>query len=416
MTLSKSDYMLFLRHPAWLWLKRFDKFKLPPIDVNLQALFDASHEFENYAEKLYTDAIKIGFDINNFETYKSMPSRTKSALDKGAIIMFQGRFEAGDITCIVDMLDRVKGSTFDLIEIKSSTKAKSEHEYDLAFQTVVLERCGIKIRNIVIIHVNNKYIRNGDIEPERLTNRVDVTQAVKKLTNTTKEQINKAFMVLSQKTMPDLSPRYVNQIGIPGTRWFGEWLEIYKSLKPNLDPYSIYSLSYPNAQQIGQLEDKGISKKGISKIGNISEELRLRPKQLVQVQTTRDNKRIIQKENIRKFIDTFEYPLYFFDYETLSSVIPAFDGFQPYRDYPFQYSLHILDSPGAKLRHEEYLHQENSNPMPKLIEKLKTDIGDSGTILTWTMSYEKGCNDRMASFYPEHKEFLDSLNQRIMIS
>jgi len=23
MTISKSDYMLFLRHPAWLWLKKF---------------------------------------------------------------------------------------------------------------------------------------------------------------------------------------------------------------------------------------------------------------------------------------------------------------------------------------------------------------------------------------------------------
>lgn len=408
MIFSKSDYMLFLRHPAWLWLKKFEKSKLPPIDDDTQAIFDASHEFESYAEKLYQDAVKIGFDINNFETYKSMPSRTKAALDEGVTTILQGRFEVDGNTCIVDVLDRVKKDTFDLIEIKSSTKTKLEHEHDLAFQTIVLEKFGIKIRKIVIIHVNNKYIRNGDIEPEKLTTKVDVTYAVKALIDTTKKQINKAFAVLSQKTMPDLSPRYVNQIGISGTRWFGEWLEIYKYLKPNLDPYSIYSLSYPNAQQIGQLEDKGISK-----IGDMSEELGLRPKQLVQVQTVRDNKRIIQKENIRKFLDTFEYPLYFFDYETFSSVIPNFDGCQPYGDYPFQYSLHILDSPKAEVRHEEYLHQENSNPIPKLIEKLKKDIGDSGTILTWSMSYEKSCNDRMASFYPEHKEFFESLNQRI---
>jgi len=50
MTLSKSDYMLFLRHPAWLWLKKFEKHKLPPIDANLQALFDAGHEFEDYED------------------------------------------------------------------------------------------------------------------------------------------------------------------------------------------------------------------------------------------------------------------------------------------------------------------------------------------------------------------------------
>ena len=106
--------------------------------------------------------------------------------------------------------------------------------------------------------------------------------------------------------------------------------------------------------------------------------------------------------------------MYFFDYETFSSVIPAFDGCGPHSDYPFQYSLHILDTPKSEVRHGEYLHNENSNPMPSLLEKLKTDIGETGTILTWNMSYEKGCNDRMAILYPEYKEFLDKLNDRIV--
>lgn len=406
MILSKSNYMLFLRHPAWLWLKKFEKHKLPPIDENIQTMFDAGHEFESYAEKLYPDAIRLGF--SNDHEYQSLPQRTKTALDEGASTIFQGRFEVDGITCIVDVLDRVEGNVFDLIEIKSSTRAKPEHEYDLAFQTAVLEKFGIKIHNIVIIHVDNKYVRDGDIEPEKLTAKTDVTATIRALADITKEQIDKAFVILSQKIMPNLSPRYVNQIGVSGTGWFEEWLEIYKGLNSNLDPYSIYFLSYPNAQQIGQLEDEGIGK-----INDIPEELTLRPKQLMQIQTTRDNKRFIDKERIRKFLGTFEYPLYFFDYETFSTVIPKFDGCQPYKDYPFQYSLHILDSPGAELRHEEYLHQENSNPMPQLIEKLKIDIGESGTVLTWNMSYEKGCNDRMASFYPEYKEFLESLNQRI---
>lgn len=404
--LSKSDYMLFLRHPAWLWLKKFEKSKLPPIDENTQVIFDAGHEFESYAEKLYPDAVRLGFD--GYHEYKLLPQKTKIVLDEGASTIFQGRFETKGITCIVDILDRVEGNTFDLIEIKSSTKAKPEHEHDLAFQTIVLEKSGIKIRNIIIIHVNNEYVRNGEIELEKLIAKTDVTAAVRALVNTTTEQIDKAFAVLSQKTMPDLSPRYVNQVGVPGTRWFEEWLEIYKSLNPDLDPYSIYFLSYPNAQQIGQLEDEGIIK-----IGDIPEELALRPKQVGQIQTTRDNKRIINKEKIEEFLDTLEYPLYFLDYETFSSVIPAFDGCRPYADYPFQYSLHILDAPEKELKHAEYLHQTNSNPMSELLSRLKQDIGDHGTILVWNMSYEKGCNDTMASFYPEYKEFLKDLNQRI---
>ncbi len=406
MTLSKSNYMLFLRHPAWLWLKKYDKYKLPPIDDNLQALFDAGHEFENYAEKLYPKAIKLGF--SSYNDYKELPNKTKKALADGAPTILQGRFETEGITCIIDILDRVGDSTFDLIEIKSSTKAKPEHGHDLAFQTIVLEKSGIKVRNISIIHVDNEYVRKGEIDPDKLTAKTDVTDAVKSLIDLTTGQIEWAFAVLAHKTMPDLSPRYVNQINVPRTRWFADWLEVYKHLNPDLNPYSIYFLGYPNAKQIGELENNDVTL-----IQDIPEDLALRPKQIAQIKATKSNERILDKQKIKKLLRTFEYPIYFLDYETFSSVIPQFDGCQPYKDYPFQYSLHILDSPEAEIRHEEYLHQENTNPMPQLIEKLKSDIGVSGTILTWNMSYEKGCNNRMAEFYPEHKEFLASLNERI---
>jgi hypothetical protein len=307
------------------------------------------------------------------------------------------------------VLDRVSENTFDLIEIKSSSKAKPEHEYDLAFQLAVFIKAGIKVRNIAVIHANKEYVREGDIDPAQLTQKTDITGAVHALSEITEEQIQKAFNILAQNEMPNISPRFTNQLEVPRVNWFTEWLDIYKSLNPDLDPYSIYSLSYPSAEQIGKLEDSGIIF-----LKDIPDEECLRDKQLAQVKTTRENQRIIEKVKIKQFLDTFQYPLYFFDYETFSSLIPDFDGLSPYQDYPFQYSLHVIDSPGAEARHTEYLHQENSNPMPALLNKLRRDIGDTGTVLTWNMSYEKGCNERMAHLYPEHKEFLDKLNERIM--
>jgi len=407
MTLSKSDYMLFLKHPAWLWLKKHQKEKLPAHDENTQAIFDAGHDFEGYAEELFPEAAKLGF--SDYNEYVSLPSRTTAALNAGVKTILQGRFEADGITCVFDVLDRVSDDTFDLIEIKSSTKAKPEHEYDLAFQLAVLSKAGIKVRNVAVIHVNSEYVREREIDPTQITQRTDVTGAVHALSEITQEQISKAFEVLAQSQMPDISPRYANKLGISGVSWFAEWLDIYKSLNPNLDKYSIYSLCYPSAEQIGKLEDVGITL-----LGDIPDEMCLRPKQIAQVKTTRENQRIFEKEKIREFLSTFEYPLYFFDYETFCSVIPDFDGLSPYKDYPFQYSLHIIDSPGSEARHTEYLHQEKSNPMPKLLEKLKQDIGDKGTILTWNMSYEKGCNDRMCALNPEYKEFLESLNGRVV--
>ena len=407
MILSKSDYMLFLRHPGWLWLKKFDKHKLPPIDANLQAMFDTGNEFEQYAQQLYPDGKRIGF--NSYHEYLSLPARTKNALDSGAQTIFQGRFEADGITCIIDVLHRVEDNVYDLIEIKSSTRAKPEHEYDLAFQTIVLEKSSLKIGKISVLHVNNEYVRDGQIDVTALVAQTDVTESVRALIDTTTAQIARAQQMLREKKPPDFSPRLVNQCNVPNVMWFMDWLDIYKSLNPNLDPYSIYSLSYPNAQQIGTLEEAGIEL-----ISDMPQELALRPKQLAQIKATKNDERNIEWDKIADFLDTLKYPLYFLDYETYSLIIPHFDGEKPYSDYPFQYSLHVLDSPGGELRHTEYLHKQNSNPVPCLLEKLQADIGKQGTVLTWNMSYEKGCNDRMGERSPQYAEFLSSLNERIV--
>jgi len=398
--------MQYLRHPAWLWLQKFDKHKLPATDDNLQAIFDAGNLFESYASQLFPNATKLGF--SSYQEYLDLPRRTLEAIASGDQVILQGRLEVDGITCIFDVLQKVGEKEFDLIEIKASTRAKPEHEYDLAFQALVLEKAGFKVRNISVIHANKEYVRAGEIDPALLSARTDVIEKVRALQELTALQLAGAFKVLAKKEMPDLSPRYVNQVGVLGVNWFEDWMAIYKTLKANSDPYSIYNLSYPTAEQIGKLEDAGITQ-----IAGIPEALALRPKQLTQIQTTKTNQRIIDAEQIKAFLASFQYPLYFFDYETFSAVIPQFDGGSPYSDYPFQYSLHVLDSPEAELRHLEYLHDSQSNPMPELLKQLQHDIGTTGTVLTWNMSYEKGCNDRMALLYPEYAEFLEGLNERI---
>ena len=136
-------------------------------------------------------------------------------------------------------------------------------------------------------------------------------------------------------------------------------------------------------------------------------------KQALQVWTTKTNKQIVKKDKIKNFLSTFEYPLYFLDYETLSSVIPYFDGLAPYAQIPFQYSLHILDSPDGELRHATYLHKENTNPARSLSKSLKSNIGKEGTVLVWSESFEKNCNKSLGSILPEYESFYEKLNERI---
>ncbi|MDA1334702.1 MAG: DUF2779 domain-containing protein [bacterium] len=401
MVISKSEYMMFLKHPAWIWLKKHDKSKLPEPDANLQAIFDAGNLFESYAEKLFPDAVRIGF--NNYNEYLSLPKRTEEVLKKGAKVILQGRFEVDGITCIIDVLKIVGDGVFDLYEIKGSTSAKVEHEHDLAFQTVVLEDSGLKIRNISVIHINSEYKRDGDIVIEDLTSTTDITDKVRSRIDATRENIKEAHKVIDSSKMPDPSPRYIGMSGLT------EWMHIYYALKGESETYSIYNLQSPRPKIIGELEDLGITL-----LSEIPDDIKLTEKQQRQVDAVKEDKRTIDKKKIANFLDGFEYPLYFFDYETLSDVVPPFDGIRPYQQVPFQYSLHIQKKPGDELKHKEYLHTKNTHPGSDVIKHLKKDIGKKGSIIVWYESFEKSCNTALGEMFPDEKDFMASVNDRIV--
>lgn len=400
MVISKSEYIMFLKHPAWLWLKKHDKSKLPQPDAQLQAMFDAGHLFEEYAEKLFPEAIKLGFQT--YEDYLNLPFKTQQILENGTKTIFQGRLEINNVTCIFDVLDKVGDNEYDLVEIKSSTSAKVEHEYDLAFQLHVLEAAGLKIRNIKVLHVNRDFVRNGEIGHKELIATTDITQNVRALEAETKQNIKKAFEVIESSEMPSMSPRYA------GLGALGEWLEIYKSINGELGSHHIYNIASANPIALGQLEDLHIEH-----MKDIPEDFRLKPKQLWQVNAHRAGQRHMDAEKIKGFIGSFKFPLYFLDYETLMGVIPPFDGLKPYQQLPFQYSLHLLEDAKSKPKHYEYLHKENSDPTLPLVKQLKRDIGAKGTVIVWNESFEKSCNDLMGVLQPDFSDFLLSVNKRV---
>jgi len=398
--ISKSEFMMFLKHPALLWLKKHDKKKIPPPDANLQAIFDEGNTFESYANQIFENAVNLGF--NNYNEYLDLPKRTTDALESGADTITQGRFEAKNLTCIVDVLKRVDENTFDLYEIKSSTSAKTEHEIDLSFQTIVLEEYGLQIRKIFVIHTNNEYVRNGDIDIRELTKTVEVTEAVRERIPSTKSNIEKAKKVIDMPSIPDISPSRVRMGAM------NEWMEIYKNLT-EIDPYSIYKICRPSAELFKRLEDEGIKY-----LKDIPDDFELNEKQMAQVQAVKSGKRFIDKEKVAEFVNALEYPIYFFDYETFSGVIPKFDGLRPYQQVPFQYSLHIMEKPGGELIHKEYLHTEKTNSVEPLILQMKKDFGETGSILVWYEQFEKSRNKEMAEMFPEHADFLLGLNERIV--
>lgn len=397
---------MFLKHPAWLWLKKFDKGKLPEVGESLQLRFDEGALFESYAEKIFPNAVKLGYkkDGNIFSgtMYYALPETTLKEIKKGTKVILQGRLEADNLTSIFDVLEKVDEKTFDLYEIKSSTKKKDEHIPDLAFQTIVIERSGFAVRDAYVLHVNNEYLRKGEIEPKGISKKTKVTDEVREAIPETLENIEKALKVLQNKEMPDLSPRYLNGE-------MGEWLDIYQGIKGNLTQYSAYKLAGLNPKTAAWLEDNGIEA-----LQDVPLDGPLNERQLRQVMAMKSGEQKIDKDEIKNFLNELEFPIHFLDYETMMGVIPAFDGYRPYQQVPFQYSLHILPKPGAELIHKEYLHTDNSDPMPHLLGHLQKDFEGKGSVISWSMKFEKSRNNEMAKAYPQYAKILGNINDRMV--
>jgi hypothetical protein len=400
MQLSKSDYMLFLKHPAWLWLKKHSKHLLPPVDPGLQARFDEGHAFEPFAERLFPEIVRLGF--SDFADYQNLPSRTIETWRGGAKAVSQGRYEDGPITCISDIVTQADDG-YVLTEIKSSTSAKSEHTFDLAFQRVVLEGSGFPITHCQVAHVNREYVRTGDIDAEDLVQVTDITEAVDGQLDHTRARIQQALAVAMSASMPDPAPERSR------LKSYDEWLQIRELLDPPLPDDSVYRLPFINAEKASVLVDAGITS-----VDAINDPSILGKSTRRYLSARAQGKRAVDKHALDRFLSGIVYPVHYFDYETSQSLLPPWDGTRPYQQVPFQYSLHIQREPGGKIEHQEFLHREQTNPIPALLEQLRGDVEPTGSVLVWYEAFEKTRNTEMADAFPKFAPFLNELNARMI--
>lgn len=400
MNLLKSDYMLFLRHPALLWLKKHEPIKIPPIDVATQQRMASGYEFEEHAEKLFPDAIKIGF--TSPVEYRTMLSRTAEAWKNGANCVVQGMYKSGELACITDVLE-ANGDGYILTEIKSSNSEKPEHVMDLAFQRIVLESNGYNIRKCQVLHANPQYLRKVKIDPSELTLFTDVTDNVEKILDKTEADAAKAVSVANSDSIPDIDPL------IATSSAFADWLQIRKELEPKLPDNSIYHLP-----KIGHRVAKNLIAHNIETTDAIQDSSLLSHGTAKYWKALSKGGQYINTEKLSLFLDSIEYPVYYLDYETAAKPVPIWDNTSPHQQVPFQYSLHIKRAPNTEIEHFEYLHKNLDCPIDGLLFSLSKQIEIKGTILVWSQSFEKKRNEEMALYSPEHSSFLSSVNDRVI--
>jgi hypothetical protein len=369
--ISKSKYISGLQCHKLLWHYYNAKDEIPEVDAATQAIFDQGHIVGEYAKKLFPDGVEVGKDAKDFEEVLELSSKV-TALRKP---LFEAAFKSNNAFARADILNPVGKDQWDIIEVKSSTEVKEINLHDLALQRFAYEGAGLKIAKCFILHINNKYVRHGEIEPKKLFKQVDVTKEVGNLSSSILPNLKEMLRVIAEKKYPEveIGPHCNDPYVCPlqGKCWV---------FLPGNSPFTLYRFNKEKAFDLihsGNLD-----------ILSLPKTLKLSEKQQIQVEALRSGKPHIEPEGIKGFLAQLTYPLFYLDFETMATAIPLFDDVRPYQQVPFQFSAHIIEKPGGEPRHESYLADGKVDPRPAILRKLKELLGDHGSIVAYNAFFE----------------------------
>ena len=393
MFLSKSDYIMGLDCVKALWLKKNRKDLTPEYDDRTLQNFETGEKVQELAYDYYGKGVFV--DAENWDVFGGAAKTKILAQDHDIIYEATAKLDNGCF-CRIDIMMR-NGDAWDLIEIKSATEVKDYYIDDLAFQKYVFENAGYPIKNCKVLHLNNQYVRHGDLDISQLFTEEDVSDMV----NAKKSEVEMYVKgMLSYQEMPDEPeiPLHSSCSDCPFYGYCGK----------DLPEYSVFDLLSSKNADLFYNQTHSFS------VEDVSEDWCSTEKQLIDRAAYLNKSLHIEPENIQEWLNTLEYPLYYLDYETVQCAIPMFDGAKPYSQIPFQFSLHIQDTPDAEPRHIEFLHQERSDPRRALAEFLIKSCGKHGSIVVYNQAFEMTRNKELAELFPDLAADLLAINERVI--
>jgi hypothetical protein len=395
--LSKSKYLSGLQCHKLLWFHYNAKDQIPAFDAQTRAIFDQGHLVGELAKKLYPNGIEIAGAAKDFGKILEL---SKEALSQRRPL-FEAAFKSGNAYARADILNPVGKNDWEIVEVKSSTEVKDVNLHDLALQRYAYEGAGLSITKCFIIHINNEYVRKGDVEPKKLFATTDVTNEVGDLLRTVPSNLRTMQDVIRQKKFPEIGigPHCSDPYGCP-------LQEVCWKFLPENNPLTLYYFKKEKAFEL--IHD------GHLDIRKLPPSVSLGDKQQIQIDALQTRKPYVDKEGIRDFIGQIEHPTYYLDFETFGTAIPLFDDIRPYEQIPFQYSLHIVEAEGKKPKHESFLADGTTDPRPEILKRLKKLLGAEGSIVAYNAPFEKDKLKKASDVFADFSKWYQSIEPRFV--
>ena len=96
--------------------------------------------------------------------------------------IFEGVFEHDGVLVRADVLQRREENLWRLLEVKSASDLKDHYVQDVAIQSYVLSRSGLKLASSWLVHINRAYVLTGTtVDPRQFFSFRNLTQRAQQL-------------------------------------------------------------------------------------------------------------------------------------------------------------------------------------------------------------------------------------------
>ena len=396
--LSKSTFIRGLQCEKSLYLYKHHYKLKDPIPTSLQAVFDQGTNIGILAQELFPNGVDASPE-NHFKMVESV-RKTQDFIFQGESIIYEATFLYNDVLAALDVLVKDLDG-WKAYEVKSSTKVSETYVKDAAIQYYTITNSGIDLKDISIVHINNQYTKDGELELHQLFRIESVYDQVLDYLPRIPNEIRRLKNVIESPEVPqvDIGPHCTDPYDC----------DFKETCWKHVPEYSIFNISRLNTNKKFDLYNQGVLTLHDIDLSQTD----LNPNQVLQVQSEVNGTSHIDTEEIRNFTNGLSYPLYFLDFETIGPAVPIYDGSRPYQQLVFQYSLHIQEISTSKLEHREYLADPSQDPRIGFIEQLIQDCGNSGDILVYNISFERGKLNDLIEVFPEYSNELRGIVNRL---
>lgn len=393
--LSKSKYCQGIQCPKMLWLRE-NKPEVFDSSVINEAVMSTGSAVGDFAMGLFGEYIEVPYD-----TPGNMIIKTKELIDAKVPVIAEASFSYDGLFCSVDILKNLGNNTVEIYEVKSSTEVKDIYRQDASFQYYILSSLGYNVKSCSIVHINNQYVRHGEIDINELFSINDITAEAVVLQPDIIANIDniREYMARENEPADDI-----------GEHCFSPYVCGFFG-------YCTKHLPRPNIFYVAGARTSTKLKcyrNSIISFDELDAAKALSSSQKKQIEHELHNyPPYIDEKNIRSFIGGLSYPLYFLDFESFQPAIPLFDNSRPYEQIVFQYSLHYIEHEGGELKHKEFLAYPGNDPRRALAEQLCADIPMNVCTTAYNMGFEKGRIKSLAELYPDLHDHLINIHDNI---